>query len=293
MGSPSARSARSGLPGGPIVLGGLNGSGTRVPTQVLEGLGFYVGGKLRNSYDCRWWTVLFDRPGWFADLDGPDDPRYRRCMEVFLETMRGDLAPTPANLTTVVGAFLDNDFSPGWDVPLSMFASSGPDPTRHRGWGWKDPNTVHHLPYIDASLDDLRYLLVVRHGLDWAFRRRKSMLEDWHAFYDLPAYAPDRPTETQLLPFWVRVNERVRRYGEEEMGDRFGVVRFEDLCREPEATIREIAAFAEVEVADGTVEELAGLIEPPSTIGAHRDHDLEIFDEADVDTVASFGYGIG
>lgn len=277
----------------PVVLGGLNGSGTRVPTQILEGLGFFVGGKLRNSYDCRWWTVLFDRPGWFADLDGPDDPRYRRCLEVFLDAMRGALAPTPSNLRTVLGAFLDNDFSPGWDVPLSMFRTEGVDPDRHGGWGWKDPNTVHHLPYLDAAFDDLRYVLVVRHGLDWALRCRTSMLEDWHAAYDLPAYDPDRPDEEQLLPLWVRVNERARDVGREALGDRFAIVRFEDLCADPEATIRAIADLAGVDADGETVRDLAGLVDPPDTIGIHRDRDLGAFDEQDVAAVESFGYEVG
>ena len=55
------------LNAGPVVVGGIGGSGTRVITQILSGLGYYMGGDLNESEDFLGYTLLFKRKRWFLD----------------------------------------------------------------------------------------------------------------------------------------------------------------------------------------------------------------------------------
>lgn len=50
---------------GPVVIGGVGGSGTRVVAELLENLGFYIGSDLNTASDNLTYTLLFKRPKWF------------------------------------------------------------------------------------------------------------------------------------------------------------------------------------------------------------------------------------
>ncbi len=47
---------------GPVVIGGVGGSGTRVVAAILSTLGFHLGNDLNESMDNLWTTLLFKRP---------------------------------------------------------------------------------------------------------------------------------------------------------------------------------------------------------------------------------------
>jgi len=50
---------------GPIVVGGVGGSGTRVVAEILSKFGFYLGNDLNGASDNLLYTLLFKRPRWF------------------------------------------------------------------------------------------------------------------------------------------------------------------------------------------------------------------------------------
>ena len=50
---------------GPVVIGGVGGSGTRVLAEILSLFGFYLGNDLNGAKDNLVYTLLFKRPNWF------------------------------------------------------------------------------------------------------------------------------------------------------------------------------------------------------------------------------------
>ena len=54
---------------GPIVIGGVGGSGTRVLAEILRSLDIFIGNDLNESLDNLTYTLLFKRRRWF----------YRHC----------------------------------------------------------------------------------------------------------------------------------------------------------------------------------------------------------------------
>jgi hypothetical protein len=54
---------------------------------------------------------------------------------------------------------------------------------------------------------------------------------------------------------WARTNETLRRHGERLGAERYRLVRYEDLCAEPAATMQSLFAFCGVEAARRATEQ--------------------------------------
>lgn len=282
--------AEFGLPSDPVVVGGLPGSGTRVVATILDELGYHLGDELNGPLDNLWWNRLFKQPDWYYGLDGVDDDAYERRLRVFLAAMAGDIAPLVGRLDVVARAELNAvDAHPTHvGTGASMLAAAGYDPDRHRGWAWKEPHTTFQLPYLRRHLPEMRYVHLLRHGLDMAVKRRGEMpYETWDRHYDLDV-DDDAPFPRRMLRFWIRANRDALAFAEKEMPGRHHVVRFEDLCDDPETGIDELLAFLEID--DVGVDELTHVVQRPSTIGRHADADPSQFDPDDLDALREMGF---
>jgi len=50
---------------------------------------------------------------------------------------------------------------------------------QYKGWGWKEPNTHIYLEFLSKYFSDLKYIFVIRHGLDMAFSKNQAQLYNW------------------------------------------------------------------------------------------------------------------
>jgi len=75
---------------GPVVVGGLGGSGTRVVAEILIEFGFYLGSDLNAANDNLWFTLLFKRPRWFV---GSSNGEIFKALRIFEKAMAGCLGP--------------------------------------------------------------------------------------------------------------------------------------------------------------------------------------------------------
>jgi hypothetical protein len=98
--------AGSTLPG-PIVVGGVGGSGTRVIAQILSEIGVYFGADLNRPADNLWFTLLFRRPRWFRRVAERNSAAILAGLDVFERIMTGRLALTPRVVRFVGGAWFD------------------------------------------------------------------------------------------------------------------------------------------------------------------------------------------
>lgn len=274
----------------PIVMGGSPGSGTRVLASIARGLGVYIGEEFNHALDNYWWTPLFKRPRWFLSLDGPDDPDFGRHMRIFCEAMAGTLRPTPGDLFRVLRAGLASHVP--IRHPLSAFRSQGYDPSRSAAWGWKEPTTHLMLEHHRTWLPEMRYVHLMRHGLDMAFPTRPRYYEDWHPLFEFATPLAELPEPTARVRFWIEANRAAIAFLEEAMPGDHLVMRFEDLIAEPEDEIRRLAAFVGVDPSKGTIADLAEEIHVPDSVGRYRDHDPDLFDEEDLRAVEALGYEV-
>lgn len=274
----------------PVVIAGSPGSGTRVLASIAQGLGIYIGEELNHALDNYWWTPLFKRSEWFLSLSGPSDPRFMRYLEIFLSAMAGRLTPTPWNLFRVVRAGLQSHVP--LRHPLSAFRSRGYDPSTAVAWGWKEPWTHIMLAHFHRRLPDMRYIHILRHGLDMAYTERPQLYLEWQDRFEFETRLDELPEPAGRLKFWIRANRWVLEFLQKELPNNHLILRFEELVTDPPREIERVIDFLDVDPDTVDVDQLADPIKVPESVGRYRDGDPDIFDDADFRAVEEMGYDI-
>lgn len=282
-------------PPSPIIVGGVGGSGTRVVARVLSGLGVDMGGDCNQAFDDLWSNLLFFRPrallaGKLDDLDALQPGM--RMME--RSRMREGLLRSGAEAAYLARAALD----------LYRTDNFGSRPTRWllerlrvrlRGgrrrhaagvWGWKEPTTHLFVHHFLKGWPHARYVHVTRHGLDMAFSNNLNQLARFGRFHGVRDVTPP-----DALRFWVEANALALSRMAEFPG-RTLVIRFEDLCEAPLATIERLAEGVGITASPDRLAELAGLVEPPAQLHRYPGQSLEAFDPADLARLESLGYTV-
>lgn len=240
---------------GPIAIGGVGGSGTRVVAAVVEELGLYLGDNRNRAGD---------------NLDYPGLER--------------NLAVTPQPAPTVS----DAEMAAFHRSMVDGAVAAGFPPSR---WGWKNPPTFLNLDRFAAAFPGLRYVHVVRHGLDMALGRNQNQVRRWGHLFEVRWGEPTR--ERSSLAYWLRANRWALAEGERLLGDRFVVLSFDDLVRAPARSIEVLADLLDVAIDAATVDRLGAMVHAPASMGRYREHLTDgTFVDDEVAAVAQMGFAI-
>jgi hypothetical protein len=172
----------------PVAIGGVGGSGTRVVAEILKLLGFYIGNDLNSANDNLWFTLLFKRPRWFLKNKNNPEEILQYC-NVFERIMKGEYLSSRDYLLIIKAAF--DISSHGHNVSgtgkglwpfkrvFTILINKNYNINSFRGYGWKEPNTHVFLPFIVKHFKNIRYIHVIRNGLDMAFSSNQNQLYNW------------------------------------------------------------------------------------------------------------------
>jgi hypothetical protein len=280
----------------PVAIGGVGGSGTRVAASLVRMLGIYLGSDLNPALDNLWFTLLFKRPRWYerGRVAGESVASLLAVFERAMTTGLADVADE-ADRTLIASAADDIESYPrpmgaGRAQAASLLASRALIPAG-AAWGWKEPNTHIFLSDLADFFPRLKYLHVIRHGLDMAFSTNQAQVLNWGHLL-LPSGPSSDASPSRALKYWLAANERACALGDRLGADRFLLLRFESLCADPKQEIRRVAEFLGMDVSPARLERLAALPLAPVTSGRYRDQRLDVFDPQDVERVRRFGYPI-
>jgi hypothetical protein len=262
----------------PVAIGGLGGSGTRIFAASLRNAGFAIGSKLNAPLDNLWFTILFKRRAWSRNLPDPADIAI--SVDLFQRAMTTGLA---GNMTAKEADMLDtlaSDLAPKgpWKCGAqtvqadSLIRSGLQAGGQGQPWGWKEPNTHLFLPQLNEKIDGLRYIHVVRGGLDMSFSKNTWQADNWAHHYGL-----ERPNggsdPVHQLRYWIAANRRAIDYGQQHMADRFMVMDYDDFCAHPDVHWPRLQRFlgkpSNTPISDGFIAQ--------TSIGRSRTMDLSIF----------------
>ena len=267
-----------------MAIGGVGGSGTRLIARLLMELGFFMGGDLNEVHDNLWFTLLFKRP---EILSLPDD-EFRELAAIFVARMTGarDLSAGEAER---VRRLAESDMPQYPPVGLKLRAESllnGPPAPPDGPWGWKEPNTHIVMDRLPALLPGMKYIHVMRNGLDMAHSANQNQLQLWGPHFVGP--------EVEVSPYfslkyWHVVHRRIRDVGA-RLGERFLLLNYDRFCAQPAEGVRGLLGFLETSRSPAEVDELAGLVKHPASIGRFKEHGIDVFDPADVAFVATLGF---
>ena len=246
--APGGRATLPRLPTQPCILGATGGSGTRVFARILRDAGVFIGTHLAPSEDSLPFRDYFDR--WTnAYID--NTKRWTRPAPELEQLLAGEL--------------------PG------ILAEHGIDA---RGadtvWGWKAPRSIYFIPFWNRVFPDMRFIHVVRDGRDMAFSdNHNQVLRHSGGFLNPGEEQLRLPVRAMIL--WSRLNLAAAQFGENDLGNRYIRLRFEDLCREPVATAHRIHDF--LGVGHGAPAPGVDAIVPPKSLGRWRNEDAALVAE--------------
>jgi hypothetical protein len=271
----------------PIAIGGVGGSGTRLVAQFLLNLGFFLGADLNESNDNLWFTLLFKR----REILLVRDEEIADLVAVFLESMNGSGSLSASQLELVRGLASANRLAHDAEW-LRQRAQSLENWTARQGrapvpWGWKEPNTHVVLNRLAPLLPGMKYVHVIRNGLDMAYSSNQTQLQVWG-----PAFLGLEKVDTSprlSLKYWRAVHLRVLAHGR-RLGDRFLLLNFDRLCASPEESLCILLQFLGAEPDRVTRDLLLASIRPPQSVGRFRRHPPSDFDPDDVAFARHMGF---
>jgi hypothetical protein len=137
-------------------------------------------------------------------------------------------------------------------------------PLRHKQWAFKNPRCMLILPVLHQLFPGMKFVHVIRDGRDISLG---NAFVASNRYVDAFLAADERslPPEHKMILFWGRSNQQAMEYGTAALGDRYTMMRWEDLCLKPLPMAEKLIRFA------GGVQSAAlkasQLVEKPSSIG--------------------------
>lgn len=238
----------------PLIVGATGGSGTRIVTRIAQHAGWFMGHNLNHaldSLDTATWVKKWIPP-FLCGHHNPD----------------------------AMASELDN----------VLVAHRRGIPDAGQPWGFKNPRGILLLPFYTDRFPAMRFIHVVRDGRDMAFSSNITQVL-WYGDLVLPERLKTKPIPVRAMAMWALVNSQTHRVGRERLGTRYLLVRFEDLCANPQTEVARIFQFIEADTS--RLAEAVAEIHQPTEAGRWRDKDpalvASVLAEAGP-SLAEFGY---
>ncbi len=165
----------------PIVISGVGGSGTRVVAEMLLDLGYFMGHDLDRARDNLSFSLLFMRPEWLFHHARWNPAETGEGLEIFTKAMTRRYLPTPHELRFLAGILCEKRgvTRRRWRLKRLAKLLSGRhfDPAVHSGWGWKEPISHLYIESLAKRFAGLKWIHVIRHGLDMAYSENQRQLK--------------------------------------------------------------------------------------------------------------------
>ena len=260
---------------GPIAIGGLGGSGTRVFAELLRSSGFHFGSDLNDAIDNLTFTLLFKRLSALTDTESS----FTKLAEIFFSSLCGDFR-SALDERDLIFSLASSDrmgHSRDWYLQRveALLACQSPPPSEC--FGWKEPNTHVVIDRLLGIQERLKYIHVLRNPYYMAYSINQNQLANWAPIF-FGSYVEISPRNA--LAFWKKAHQRMVALMKLWPG-RILMVRYEDLYARPQALIGEIEAFIDVGLGPGVISNLNDLIGGfPAPISC-ADLNYTLFDEED------------
>ena len=271
---------------GPVIIGGVGGSGTRLLAETFMTAGIRTTPTLNGASDALGATDLFKRTGILEDIDRPG--RFERVYEIMEAALEGG-RPLSREQRLLLREIVreERDHNPRsmlrrYARSLRREARRPADPAR---WFFKEPNMHWSAPEILRIRPDVRFIMLVRHGIDMAFSGNQQQLAVWGpTVLGEPDLALDPASS---LRYWCHVHRRIAGLREREP-DRTLIVSFDQLCQQPDLVMPRILDFAGIDHDRELIGRVISGVRAPSSIGRHLDEDLSTFNPTDINFVEPF-----
>lgn len=277
-------------------IGGLGGSGTRAVAEILAQAGVFIGDDINVSNDNLTFTRLFKDPDWYAKANQKEVGKRLTAFRDFMEFDK----ITVRDYGELYAAAKKNKLQPaGRDYYKRIFSmltdkkQLDPSNAKRKNWAWKEPNTQIYTKEILAQFDELKYIHVLRHGLDMAFSRNMQQLKNWGWKYGIQVGKNDSDSDKyrKQLDYWTATTQETKRL-KEIYPDRVYIVNFGALCANPVRTIDQLFSFCNIELDRERMKDIYSIPQISQSFNRYKKADLSVFSPDQLETVKSLGFAI-
>ena len=289
----------------PVVVGGVGGSGTRLIADILMDMGYHMGFDLNETLDNLAFTLLFKRPHWYKAKMGCIEGHIRRGLDILNRgmTQQKPLMLSPAEVQFFLNAVLymyrhgHNHLGRGkgkWSLQraFKLLASKPQKAISYNGWGWKEPNSHIYLKWLDRYYSELKYVHVIRNGLDMAYSSNQTQLYNWGYIWRIDQERIKHNPRWASLEYWIQANRHAINIGRTMGSRRFMILNFDHLCESPLDELFRLFSFLEVDTAGIAMDHYSGKISIPKTIGRYRQFDSSVFEKRQMDCVREMNFSV-
>lgn len=285
---------------GPIIIGGIGGSGTRVVASILQTLDVFIGDDMNIPLDNITYTFLFKRPRWFYKnkLRSEKIETGIRIMEKSMTntkpySIRELIYLVQATKSMALFGHNIQKHGTGWWAfkRLNHIIFKRQKSINHYvGWGWKEANSHLILPSLDQYFSSIKYIHTLRHGLDLAYSKTQQQLFNWAPLYGINIPKNDKEIPAMAFRYWVEVNRRVLREGKKMGPDRFYMLNFDNLCEEPEREIKKLISFLKIDIDEKKLLKAIRIPIKPNSVGRYKKYKLPGLANSDLEFLNSLGF---
>ena len=290
---------------GPVVVGGVGGSGTRLVADMMRQMGVYTGSDLNDFGDNLWFTLLCKLPRWDLDATSADAKSVAASIFVLEKAMTGELLPKRAD-RDVISAVVARCAS--WyerdplndDNPLAWLRERASSLRRSRHhvpdgatlWGWKEPNSHLFLPHLHRHFGSrFRYVHVIRNGVYMAHSQNQLQLRRWGSRFGIVDVGPS-PSPVASLDYWIASNELAITRGRSMPPGAYLLLNYDDLCAAPRDGIAQFVHFLGLEQTETLSKKLAALPKPLRAPEVTLQELRQEFGDARIEKVREMGFSI-
>jgi len=280
---------------GPIVIGGVGGSGNGLVAEILSSFGIFLGDDLNIASDNLLYTLLFRRSTWFYKSI-QNKKRIHTGLSVLEKLMLKKYRLTIQEIWFLLYAGMDTTLhyrdQKAWALDRIIRIIKNPrfkDP-QYNGWGWKEPNSYLILENLIDHFQSMKFIHTIRHGADMAFSKNQRQLRTWGKLFGIPPTENENPRAS--LKFWAKANLAVADLGQSLGPEQYIQINFDLLCQEPKRVIDELITFLDLDIDESTYQAALELPQMPPSQGRYKKHALSQFDSKDLDVVKSFGFTV-
>ncbi len=285
---------------GPVIVGGIGGSGTRVVASILQSINFFIGEDLNRALDNLTYTFLFRRPEWFKK-----NKTNKQLLETGISILEKSMItkhrysiPELIFLFNCTLWFMknglnkDQDGKIKWTINrlLKVLNNKQNNHLASAGWGWKEPNTHINIIGLYDYFPKFKYIYTIRNGLDMAFSSNQNQLINWGTLYGVNQPKTTRDIPLASFRYWVEANKRVLVLQEKIGKDKIYLLNFDKLCLNPEQEINNLINFLSIEVTTHQLQKAISIPKIPATKGRYMKHDLSGFNKSDLEFLKELGF---
>lgn len=275
-----------------IAVGGLGGSGTRAVAQILIESGIYLGDNLNGPKDNLLFTSLFKNPKWFKKAS-KEDKLYR--LDLFEKYMINNRLSLNEKMEIINASYTNPFYQSRSKFNLKLlFWNNQSKNKADKLWGWKEPNTYLYIDEIATFFQDLKYIHVIRNGLDMAFSKNMQQLNNWGFKFNITINPTDDEAiiAKKQLEYWIKANKYVRETGKRLLSNNLYLLNHDKLCTQPEVEIRSLFKFLKLELNDELNLKLKMIPKSTSSNNRYLKKDISIFTTEQIKAVEDFGFRI-